>query len=77
MKMRELINKIRSSAQLASILEVSGWPKPGNVHRTRNQIDARYEHFLAGAIALAPSIELAALKGIMAAKGKIELQDIG
>lgn len=77
MKMKTLINKIRSSAQLASILEVSGWPKPGNVHRTRNHIDARYEQFLAGAIALAPSIELATLKGIMAANGRIELQDIG
>jgi len=74
---KTLINKIRFSAQLASILEVSGWPKPGNVHRTRNHIDARYEQFLAGAIALAPSIELSALKGIMVAKGKLDISRIG
>ena len=26
--------KIAKLAQIASVLEVSGWPKPGNVHRT-------------------------------------------
>jgi len=31
---------------LSSLLEVSGWPKPGNIHRTRNFKDTRFEHFL-------------------------------
>lgn len=42
---------------LASLLEVSGHPKPGNVHRTRNFKETRYEHFLAGIAAIAPSFK--------------------
>jgi len=70
LKLKDLIRHVRTSAQLAAILEASGWPKPGNVHRTMNHTDARYEHFLAGSIALGSSIEEAALKGSMAARGK-------
>ena len=33
--------EIAKLAQIASVLEVSGWPKPGNVHRTRNYDDIR------------------------------------
>ncbi|MEM3956468.1 MAG: triphosphoribosyl-dephospho-CoA synthase [Candidatus Bathyarchaeia archaeon] len=77
MKFKELVEYVRQKAELASVLEVSGWPKPGNVHRTRNYGDSKYEHFLAGAIALGPSIKAAALRGIMAASGKIDLSDIG
>jgi len=33
-------------AELASVLEVSGYPKPGNVHRTRDFDDMVYEDFL-------------------------------
>ena len=35
-----------SSGQLAMLLELSAYPKPGNVHRTRNFNDLRFEHFL-------------------------------
>ncbi len=37
---------------LASLLEISGWPKPGNVHRTQNFEKTRFEHFLAGIVAI-------------------------
>lgn len=77
MKPKELVEYIRQKAELASLLEVSGWPKPGNVHRTRNYSDSRFEHFLAGAIALGPSIETAALRGVIAANGKISLSEVG
>ncbi|MCD6465442.1 triphosphoribosyl-dephospho-CoA synthase [Candidatus Bathyarchaeota archaeon] len=77
MKIKNLVKHIEYSAQLAAVLEVSGWPKPGNVHRTRDHGDARFEHFLAGSIALGSSIEAAALKGVMAARGKISLSEIG
>ncbi|MHA1913033.1 MAG: triphosphoribosyl-dephospho-CoA synthase [Promethearchaeota archaeon] len=40
---------------LASLLEVSGWPKPGNVHRTKDFEDTRFEHFLAGIAAIQPN----------------------
>ncbi len=39
---------------LASLLELSGWPKPGNVHRTKDFENTRFEHFLAGIIAIHP-----------------------
>lgn len=77
MRTKKLIRHIRSSAQLAAVLEVSGWPKPGNVHRTRDHSDARYEHFLAGSIALGSSVEEAALKGLIVAKGRLSVSKIG
>lgn len=74
---KNLIKHIRSSAQLAAVLEVSGWPKPGNVHRTMQHSDARYEHFLAGSVALGSAVEDAALKGMMVAKNRLDLPSIG
>lgn len=72
-----LAERIMILGQLASILEVSGWPKPGNVHRTRDLPDVRYEHFLAGSVALGPSIRKAALKGIMVGLSRISNDRIG
>ena len=40
---------------LSSLLELCGWPKPGNVHRTRNFENTRFEHFLAGITAIQPN----------------------
>lgn len=40
---------------LASLLEIAGWPKPGNVHRTKNFKNTRFEHFLAGISAIQPN----------------------
>ena len=77
MKLKELIGHVRTAAQLAAILEASGWPKPGNVHRTADHPDTRYEHFLAGSIALGSAVEEAAFKGAMAAWGKIGISKIG
>ena len=77
LKIKDVIKHVRTSAQLAAVLEASGWPKPGNVHRTMDHSDARYEHFLAGSIALGSSIEEAALKGSLAAKGKLSLPKVG
>ncbi|RLI11103.1 hypothetical protein DRO35_05575, partial [Candidatus Bathyarchaeota archaeon] len=77
MNLKELIEHIKVSAQLAAVLEASGWPKPGNVHRTVNHPDTRYEHFLAGSIALGSPIGEAALRGAMAARGILEISKIG
>ncbi|MHA1730357.1 MAG: triphosphoribosyl-dephospho-CoA synthase [Promethearchaeota archaeon] len=35
----------------ALLLEVATWPKPGNVHRTKDFHDTRFEHFLMGDLA--------------------------
>ncbi|MFX0104771.1 MAG: triphosphoribosyl-dephospho-CoA synthase [Candidatus Hodarchaeota archaeon] len=40
---------------LASLLEVAGWPKPGNVHRTKDYEHTKFEHFLAGIVAIQPN----------------------
>jgi len=77
LKTRELTGWIRSCAQLAGILEVSGWPKPGNVHRTKNRPDSRYEHFLVGSVILGSSVEASALKGAMVGEGQLAIQRIG
>ncbi len=69
--------EVMVAGQLASALEVSGWPKPGNVHRARDLSDVRYEHFLAGAAALGPSLREAAIRGIKSGKGSTLLSDVG
>ncbi len=50
-------------AQIASVLEVSGHPKPGNVHRTQDFSDMAFEDFLLSGIAIGDIMEKTALKG--------------
>ncbi len=47
---------IASCATLASLLEVSAYPKPGNVHRTHDFPGTRFEHFLAAGVAIYPAL---------------------
>jgi triphosphoribosyl-dephospho-CoA synthase len=56
-------DEIAAALELALLLEVSAYPKPGNVHRTRDFENTRFEHFLASAVALVPHFRLAALRG--------------
>ncbi|MCL2687917.1 MAG: triphosphoribosyl-dephospho-CoA synthase, partial [Methanobrevibacter sp.] len=53
----ELIAKI---AQISSALEVSGYPKPGNVHRTRDFHDMVFEDFIISGIVIGDTIRVAA-----------------
>jgi len=46
-------------AQLAMVLEVSAFPKPGNVDRCHDFPNTRLEHFLASAILAGPALESA------------------
>ena len=55
---------VSKCAQIASVLEVSGHPKPGNVHRTRNFPDMVFEDFLLSGIAIGEAMEKAAEKGL-------------
>lgn len=59
------------------ILEVAGYPKPGNVHRLQDFEDTRFEHFLASAIAMGCIMEKAATRGILAGRGKVPISQIG
>ncbi|ATU08905.1 triphosphoribosyl-dephospho-CoA synthase [Methanohalophilus portucalensis] len=52
-------SEVARSAQLAMILEVSASPKPGNIDRTHDYVDTRYEHFLASATGVYPVFERA------------------
>jgi triphosphoribosyl-dephospho-CoA synthase len=50
-------------ASLAALLEVSAYPKPGNVHRVKDFPDTKYEHFLAGSVSLGSVMQGLAEKG--------------
>ncbi len=61
------------SAQLALLLEVSAYPKPGNVDRTHDFVNTSYEHFLASSVALYPILREAAARGSTGEMGVGEL----
>lgn len=63
--------EVGNCAGLAVLLEVSGSPKPGNVHRYADFSDTRFEHFLTAGVVIAREMEDAALRGI-----EIGLKDI-
>jgi len=67
---------VSSCLQLAILLEVSAYPKTGNVHRTTDFQETRYEHFLASAVAVAPPFRLAAQQGVKVSAGKISLYEV-
>ncbi len=49
-------SEIAKIAQIASALEVSGYPKPGNVHRTRDYDDMVFEDFIISGIVIGDAI---------------------
>jgi triphosphoribosyl-dephospho-CoA synthase len=58
--------EVMTKAQLAALLEVSAHPKPGNVHRLKDRWGKRFEHFVAGSIAIGPPVREAFLRGYRA-----------
>ena len=64
-------------ASLATLMEVSAYPKPGNVHRTRDLPGTRFEHFLAGGVAIGPEMREIALRGRDAVSGLLSWDRIG
>ncbi len=67
----ELADHIMVAGQLAAALEVCGWPKPGNVHRTSDFPDTRFEHFIAGSVSLGPVLWETAFKAVSLKPGEI------
>lgn len=49
------IDDIVRCLSLASLLELAGWPKVGNIHRTKDFENSRFEHYLAGISAIQPT----------------------
>lgn len=68
---------VSRSLQLAILLEISAYPKPGNVHRTYNFQGTMYEHFLASAVALTPHFAHAADQGAKVSKANLALSRVG
>lgn len=53
---------ISRCAGIAALLEVSAYPKPGNVHRISDFQETTYEHFLASSVSIIPIIRDTAIK---------------
>jgi len=73
----EKADHISRCLELAILLEVSGYPKPGNVHRTVDFPETTFEHFLASAVAIVPSFKRAAEQGIKVSEGEIGPSEVG
>jgi len=71
------IDEIAGCLQLAMLLEVSAYPKPGNIHRLADFDETRYEHFLASAIGVGPHFLEAARRGVLLGSEKIQGNDVG
>ena len=70
-----IVKYIREASELALLLEVSAYPKPGNVHRLKDFLDTRYEHFLASSIAIGYYTQMAAIRGMKIREGSIGYHD--
>lgn len=68
----KITDHVSGCLQLAILLEVSAHPKPGNVHRTADFPETRYEHFLASAVAVASHFGYAARRGAMVSTKKMD-----
>jgi triphosphoribosyl-dephospho-CoA synthase len=75
MRSSDKAKHISKCLELAILLEASA-NKPGNVNRTNGFERTRYEHFLASAVAMSPSFEIAAKRGIAVSQGKLCVSDI-
>ena len=73
---KKISEYVSGCLQFAILLEVSAYPKAGNVHRTADFGGTRYEHFLASAIAAAPSFRQAAEQGVLVSDQKLSLNKV-
>ena len=75
--MAEIEDYVGQCASLAALLEVSAYPKPGNVHRLRDFEGTTYEHFLASSIAIAPWMGKLASRCKKVASQGLEFSEVG
>lgn len=52
MNTSSIAKHVGNCASIAALLEVSAYPKPGNIHRLSDLQGTHYEHFLAGGVSL-------------------------
>jgi triphosphoribosyl-dephospho-CoA synthase len=72
----EKAKHVSKCLQMAILFEVSA-NKPGNVNFVVGFEGTHIEHFLASAVAAAPSFEEAAKRGIAVAEGRLRLDEVG
>jgi triphosphoribosyl-dephospho-CoA synthase len=72
-----VVEYVSGCIQLATLFEVSAYPKPGNVHRTADFDDTKYEHFLASSIAIGGALRGATRRGIEALSSRINFEQVG
>ena len=60
---RSIATTVGNCASLAALLEVSAYPKPGNIHRLSDFPETSYEHFLAGGVAVGSVMGELAVRG--------------
>ena len=72
-----IIDEIAGCMQVAMLLEVSAYPKPGNVHRAADFGETRYEHFLASAVGVGSHFREAARRGVLLGSKRIRGGEIG
>jgi triphosphoribosyl-dephospho-CoA synthase len=68
---------VAKTAQIASLLEVSGHPKPGNVHRTRNFPDMVFEDFLISGVVIGDTMKKAANRGLEFGPDSLDKIELG
>lgn len=73
----EKADYISRCLELAILFEVSGYPKPGNIHRTADFSKTIFEHYLASAVAIEPAFRNAAEQGTKVLQGEIEASELG
>ena len=76
MRRHEAGDLVARCATLAALLEVSAYPKPGNVHRLHDLPGTSFEHFLAGSVAMDPAMRRLALGGYDARGGSASWKDV-
>lgn len=76
MPIHSVVDTVTNAIQLALLLEVSAYPKPGNVHRTADLTDLSYEQFLAAIVSMSPTFRSAALRGARCASGELTIEEI-
>jgi triphosphoribosyl-dephospho-CoA synthase len=72
----DLADDIGRCASLSILLEASGFPKPGNVHRIRDSGKMRYEHFLCSGVAITPAMTTLSLNGALLGLNRLSVGEV-
>lgn len=67
---------IARCSQISMLLEASGSPKPGNVHRTRDFPKTRFEHFLIGAVVCGKTMRELVSRSGKVGSGQLEIEEL-